>query len=113
MIIIRLAGILFAFIEITLALRLLLPFVDVPVALEGFVSPLLVVTDWWLAPFIAFIDRLDVMGGDVNIQTAVVDGKVVVPTEFEPAVVVAMIGWAIIAAFILFVLRLIFRPTGD
>ena len=53
------------------------------------------------------------MGSDVNIKTAVVDGKVVVPTEFEPAVVVAMIGWAIIAAFILFVLRLIFRPTGD
>ena len=113
MIIIRLAGLLFAFIEITLALRLLLPFVDVPTALEGFVQPLLVITDWWLAPFIALIDRLDVMGTDVNIQTAVVNGKVVVPTEFEPAVVVAMIGWAIFAAFTLFVLRLIFRPASD
>ena len=112
MIILRLSGLLFAFIEITLALRLLIPLVDVPTALEGFVPPILVVTDWWLAPFIALIERLEILGGDVTIQTAVVDGKVIVPTEFEPIVVVAMIGWAIIAAFILFVLRLIFRPTG-
>ena len=112
MLLVRLAGIFFAIVQISLALRLLIPFVTVPAALEEFVPPLLVMTDWWLAPFNALIDRLDVLGVNVELPTAVVDGQVVVPTEFEPAVVVAMIGWAIIAAFALFVLRLIFRPGG-
>jgi hypothetical protein len=111
-IIVRLAGILFALIQITLALRLLLPFVQVPLALEGFVPTLLVVTDWWLAPFVAIIDTLDILGTGASLDTATEDGQVIVPTEFEPAVVVAMIGWALIAAFILFILRLIFRPVG-
>jgi hypothetical protein len=109
---IRLAGFFFAFVQITLALRLLIPFVTVPDALEDFVPPLLVMTDWWLAPFNFLLERLDVLGVEVTLPTAVVDGEIVVPTEFEPAVVVAMVGWAIIAAFFLFVLRLIFRPFG-
>jgi hypothetical protein len=109
---IRIAGIFFAFVQITLALRLLLPFVAVPAALEDFVPTLLVVTDLWLAPWVAIIDALDVMGTGANLDTATQDGEVVVPTEFEPAVVVAMIGWALIAAFALFILRLLFRPVG-
>ena len=112
MIIIRLAGIFFAVVQITLALRLLLPFVDVPLSLEGFVPTLLVITDWWLAPFVAVIDALDILGTGAALDPATQDGEVVVPSEFEPAVVVAMVGWAIIAAFILFVLRLVFRPVG-
>jgi hypothetical protein len=111
-ILIRLAGLFFAFVQITLALRLLLPFVSVPTALTEFVPPLLVMTDWWLAPFNLLLERLDILGVNVTLPTAVVDGEIVVPTEFEPAVIVAMIGWAIIAAFVLFVLRLIFRPAG-
>ena len=112
MILIRLAGIFFAFVQITLALRLLLPFVEVPAALVDFAPPLLVVTDWWLAPWVAIIDALDVLGTGADLDTATEDGEVVVPTEFEPAVVVAMIGWAVIAAFGLFILRLVFRPVG-
>jgi hypothetical protein len=111
-ILIRLAGLFFAFVQITLALRLLIPLVTVPAALEAFVPPLLVMTDWWLAPFNLLLERLDILGVDVTLPTAVVDGEIVVPTAFEPAVIVAMIGWAIVAAFVLFVLRLIFRPTG-
>ncbi len=112
MFLVRLAGIFVAFVQITLALRLLLPFVDVPVALADFVPTLLVVTDWWLAPWVAIIDALDVMGTGANLDTASENGEVVVPTEFEPAVVVAMIGWGILAAFALFLLRLRFRPVG-
>ena len=112
MFLIRLAGIFFAFVQITLALRLLLPFVEVPAALEDFVPTLLVVTDLWLTPWVAIIDALDVMGTGANLDTATQDGEVVVPTELEPAVVVAMIGWAIIAAFALFILRLLLRPVG-
>ena len=112
MFLVRLAGIFFAFVQITLALRLLLPFVAVPAALADFVPSLLVVTDLWLAPLVAIIDGLDVMDTGANLDTATQDGEVVVPTEFEPAVVVAMIGWAIIAAFSLFILRLLFRPGG-
>ena len=112
MFLIRLAGIFFAVVQITLALRLLLPFVEVPTALADFVPTLLVVTDVWLAPWVAIIDALDVMDTGASLDTATEDGEVVVPTEFEPAVVVAMIGWALIAAFALFILRVLFRPAG-
>ena len=112
MILIRVSGILFAVVQITLALRLLLPFVAVPASLAEFVPPLMVVTDWWLAPWVAVIDALDVLGVSSGLDPAVGEDEIVEPQEFEPAVVVAMIGWAIVAAFVVFVLRLIFRPTG-
>jgi hypothetical protein len=108
---IRLAGLFFAFVQVTLALRLLLPFVEVPLALEEYVPTLLEVTDVWLVPFAALIDQLDIMDASEGLATATgVEG--VVPEAFEPVVVVAMVGWAVIAMFGLFVLRLIFRPVG-
>lgn len=111
MIFIRLAGLFFAFVQITLALRLLLPFVEVPLALEEYVPTLLQVTELWLLPFAALIDQLDILGATEGLATATgVDG--IAPEEFEPVVAVAMVGWAIFAMFGLFVLRLIFRPVG-
>jgi hypothetical protein len=111
MLIIRLGGLFLAFVQITLALRLLLPFVEVPVTLEEYVPGLLQVTDWWLAPFVAVVDQLDIAGVTESIVEQAGD-EPAPPEEVEPVVVVAMVGWAIIGMFGLFVLRLIFRPVG-
>ena len=59
MIFIRLAGFFFAFIQITLALRLMLPFVEVPEGLTKYVPSLLDITDLWLAPVIAVTERFE------------------------------------------------------
>jgi hypothetical protein len=109
--IIRLAGIAFAVIQVTLALRLLLPFVEVPTGFEDYLPGLRAVTELWLAPFAAIVDQLDVLGSGASLDSGWPEEDRE-PTTFEPAVVVAMIGWAIVAAFVLFVLRLIFRPVG-
>jgi hypothetical protein len=109
--IIRLAGLFFAFIQITLALRLVLPFVEVPEALLEYVPALLDITDVWLLPVEAFAERFEITGlaGDI---AEVGDASITGPEEFEPLVIVAMLFWGVVAWFGLFVLRLIFRPVG-
>jgi hypothetical protein len=108
---IRLAGLFFAFVQITLLLRLMLPFVEVPEALAEFVPPLMDITDVWLAPVIAVVERFEVSGLAESV-VGVGEDLVAGPEEFEPIVLLAMIAWAVAAAFVLFVLRLIFRPVG-
>jgi hypothetical protein len=109
-ILVRLAGLFFAFVQVSLFLRLLLPFVEVPTALQEYVPTLMQVTDIWLAPVVAVVDRFELSG----IARGVVDvaeGQVSGPEAFEPLVLVAMLGWGLAAAFAMFVLRLIFRPA--
>jgi hypothetical protein len=108
---IRLAGLFFAFVQITLFLRLLLPFVELPPALVEYVPPLMEITDAWLAPVVAVVERFEL--ADVA-ETAVEIGEGLVsgPQAFEPVVIVAMVFWALLAGFAMFVLRLIFRPAG-
>ena len=110
MILIRLAGLFFAFVQITLFLRLLLPFVEVPKALAEYVPTLMEITDLWLSPVVAAVERFelgDLAQGAVGIGESLVEG----PEAFEPIVLVAMVAWALLAMFVLFVLRLIFRPA--
>jgi hypothetical protein len=108
---IRLAGLFFAFVQITLVLRLALPFVEVPEGLEEYVPTLMAVTDLWLAPVEAVIERFALT--DVAESLAMTGEELVTgPEEFEPVVLVAMVAWAVAAVFALFVLRLIFRPAG-
>jgi hypothetical protein len=109
--VIRLAGFFFAIVQITLVLRLALPFVEVPEGLEEFVPPLVAVTDLWLAPVETIIDRFEVSGLAQELAQ-VGDDTITGPEEFEPIVLVAMLFWGVAAAFVLFVLRLIFRPAG-
>jgi hypothetical protein len=110
-IVIRLAGLFFALIQITLVLRLALPFVELPESLAEFRQPLLDVTDLWLLPVETIVGRFEITG--VAEELAVVgDGTIEGPEEFEPLVLVAMLFWALAAWFSLFVLRLIFRPAG-
>ncbi len=111
MLIIRLAGLFFAFVQITLALRLALPFVEVPVGLEDYVPTLVALTDLWLLPVDVIGERFEIVGlaGDLaEVGEASVSG----PEEFEPSVIAAMLLWGLVAWFSLFVLRLIFRPAG-
>lgn len=111
MIFIRLAGLFFAFVQITLVLRLALPFVEVPASLIDYVPALIDVTDLWLAPVDTIIDRFEVSGLAQDLAQ-VSDETVTGPEEFEPVVLIAMLFWGVAAAFVLFVLRLIFRPAG-
>ena len=111
MLIIRLAGLFFAFIQITLVLRLALPFVEVPPGLVEYVPLLLDLTNLWLLPVEAIVGRFEITGlaGDL---AEVGDASISGPDEFEPLVLVAMVFWGVAAWFSLFVLRLIFRPAG-
>ncbi|RKY16571.1 MAG: hypothetical protein DRQ55_17710 [Planctomycetota bacterium] len=111
MIFIRLAGLFFAFVQITLVLRLALPFVEVPPSLLEFVPALLDITDVWLLPVEAIVERFEITGLAEEL-VAVGDDSVSGPEEFEPLVPVAMLFWGVAAWFSLFVLRLIFRPAS-
>lgn len=111
MLLIRLAGVFFALVQITLALRLALPFVDVPPSLSQYVSPLLDLTDLWLLPVETIAERFEVTGVADDLAAAG-SASISGPEAFEPLVIGAMLFWALVAWFSLFVLRLIFRPAG-
>jgi hypothetical protein len=109
--VIRLAGLFFAFVQITLALRLVLPFVEVPEGLGEYVPALLRVTDVWLLPIQVIGERFEITGLAKDLAQAG-EASLSGPEEFEPGIIAAMLLWGLIAWFTLFVLRLIFRPAG-
>jgi hypothetical protein len=89
-------------IEGMLALRLLLPFMRIPDSLEGFVPGLVAVTDVLVAPFRVFVqpftlEQLETLPGGGLGYARYLD-------QVDTTVLVAMIGWAVIAAVLLFVL---------
>lgn len=112
MLLIRLVGLAFAAIQITLALRLLLPFVEVPRALRQYVPGLVAVTDALVAPFTEIAEPFDLTAAaaDLGGRAGLALGDYA--QQVDPAVVVAMVGYALVSAFVLFVLRLVFRPAG-
>jgi hypothetical protein len=108
---VRSAGLFFAFVQITLLLRLALPFVEVPESLAEYVPALMNTTDLWIAPVRAVAEYFELSGlteALVEAGSEAVSG----PEEFEPIVLVTMLAWAAATWFSLFVLRLIFRPIG-
>ncbi len=109
MLFLRLAGLFFAFVQITLVLRLALPFVDVPEGLVEYVPSLMDLTDVWLLPVEAIVERFEITGLASELAE-VGDASISGPKEFEPVVLAAMLLWGLAAWFSLFVLRLIFRP---
>ena len=111
MIFIRLAGFFFAFVQISLLLRLVLPFVEVPPALLEYVPTLIEITDLWMAPVLAVMSQFEVTGVAESLAAAG-EGTVTGPEEFEPMIVVSMVFWVVVTMFALFVLKLIFRPAG-
>ena len=110
-IVIRLAGLFFALVQITLVLRLALPFVEVPAGLTEYVPALVDITDIWLLPVQAIVDRFEITGLAEDLA-AIGDDSISGPEQFEPVVLVAMLFWGLAAWFSLFVLRLVFRPAG-
>ncbi len=111
MIVIRLAGLFFALVQITLVLRLALPFVDVPPSLAEYVPTLMDVSNLWLLPVETIVDRFEITGLAQDLAE-VGDGTISGPEEFEPIVLLAMLFWGLVAWFCLFVLRLIFRAAS-
>ena len=111
MIVIRLAGLFFALVQITLVLRLALPFVEAPPSLAEFVPTLMDITNLWLLPVEAIVGRFEITGLAQDLAE-VGDGTISGPQEFEPIVLLAMLFWGLAAWFSIFVLRLIFRPAG-
>jgi len=110
-IILRLVGLFFAFVQITLVLRLALPFVEVPPGLVQYVPGLVAITDLWLLPVETVAGRFEI-GGVAEGLAEIGQGAVSGPDEFEPVVIAAMFFWGLVAWFTLFVLRLVFRPAG-
>ncbi len=110
MLLIRLAGLFFALVQITLVLRLALPFVEVPEGLTEYVPALMDLTDLWLLPVETILDRFEITGVAEDL-VEVGDASISGPEEFEPAVIAAMLFWGLAAWFSLFVLRLILRPA--
>ena len=109
MLLIRLVGLLLALIEAVLALRLLFPFMRIPKSMDQYVPTLVSISDWLMVPFQYFLrpftlDELSKLpGGNELGYTKYLD-------QIDANVLVAMVGWAIIGAFTLFLLRLVIRP---
>ena len=103
----RSVTLVFTLISAVLALRLLLPFMRIPQSLEQYVPALVNVSDGLIAPFRMFfqpfaLDRLaDLPGGELG-YTRYLD-------QVDSTVIVAMIGWAIIGALAVLVLRFLVR----
>jgi hypothetical protein len=107
---IRVLGIGFALIQGALLMRLLLPFIDpVPKPLRGFVRPLVELTDALMAPFKGLVEPFD-LAVVLDLPKGVEDLITSYANRVDPAVIVAMLGWALIGAVTLLVLRLVFRP---
>ena len=99
---IRLVEVGIVLIEAVLALRLLLPFMRIPSALEGVVPVLVSISDVLIAPFQVFVtpftlDQLSGLpGGDMGY------GRYL--DQVDTTVLVAMIGWAIAGSILLFLM---------
>lgn len=99
---VRLVEIAIVLIEAVLALRLLLPFMRIPTALEGVLPVLVSVSDLLIAPFQLFftpftLDQLSALpGGDMGYARYL--------DRVDTTVLVAMIGWAVIGSVVLFLL---------
>jgi hypothetical protein len=109
-ILIRLVAVVFAIIQASLLLRLVLPFVDqVPRVLRPFVPTLIAFTDLLIAPFAGLVEPFE-LSDVTDVPDVLTDVLQSYVDQVDQAVIVAMIGWAIIGAVVLFVLRAVIRP---
>lgn len=112
MLLLRLAGLTFALIEIVLAMRLLLPFVEVPRQFREHVPALVALSDRLVQPFQAFIEPYDLKGALEELGSFSTEALGRYADSLDPAIIVAMVGWAVVSVFVLFVMRLVIRPGG-
>ena len=109
MLFIRFVGLLIALIEAVLALRLLFPLMRIPKSMDGYVPMLTSISDWLMAPFQSIVrpfrlEGLEGLPGGADL------GYVDYLNQLDTSVLVAMVGWAIIGALVLFILRVVLRP---
>jgi hypothetical protein len=105
--VVRVVALVFTLISALLAFRLLLPFMRVPESLEQYVPALVAVSDALIAPFRMFfepfsLDRLaELPGGGLGYSRYL--------DRVDSTVIVAMIGWAIVGALVVLLLRFLVR----
>jgi hypothetical protein len=109
MILIRILALVFALIQVVLGLRLILPFVTVPKALHQYVPTLISVSDALMAPFKGITAPYD-LGKFAGVPGGLDTGFGKYVNNVDPGVIVAMVGWGIIAGLALFILRMVIRP---
>ena len=100
---------IFALVQVVLGLRLILPFVQVPKALHQYVPTLISWSDALMAPFKGIITPYD-LGTLGGLPGGLDAGFGQYVNNVDPAVVVAMVGWGIVAGLTLFILRMVIRP---
>jgi hypothetical protein len=107
--VVRVVGVVFALIEGALVLRLLLPFVRVPKALREYVPGLIDVSDLLAAPFRLIVEPFDLGSGAIPGASELGFGRYV--DKVDPAILVAIVGWGVIAGVLMIVLRLVARGS--
>jgi hypothetical protein len=104
----RLAAFGFAIIQALLLLRLALPFLRIPSTLNDWVPALIQVTDLLVAPFQPIAKTFDLKTAAQTLPAfgGAFSGYV---DRIDGAVVVAMIGWGLIAFVVTLILTLVAR----
>ena len=108
---VRIGAAVFAVIQGLLLLRLALPFVDLPKALVPFAPPLVTITDLLIAPFEGISKPFNLH----NIADTLPGGGSALGVNIDkvdPAILVAMVGWGVIAAVISLVLTVMSRSRA-
>ena len=98
----KVAAFALAIVEVLLLLRLLLPFVHWPAAIDQWVPKLIEVTNTLVAPFGVLIKAVDIQseaGGVLSKYT----------NQLDAGVLVAMIGWAAIGFAALMLISVVNR----
>lgn len=98
----KVAGFAFAVIEVLLLLRLVLPYVHWPSTVDAWIPKLVDVTNALAAPFQPVIKTLDLQASSGGVLTQYTN-------KLDPGVLVAMIGWSLIALAVLAVLSQLSR----
>jgi hypothetical protein len=109
-VLIPVVALLFALIEGALVLRLLLPFLRVPKALQEYVPGLINATDALTAPFRLIIEPFDLDAAS-RIPGVEESGFGRYVDRVDPAILVALVGWAVIGGIVVIVLRLVARAS--
>jgi hypothetical protein len=105
---VRLAAFVFAMIQTLLLLRLSLPFVRIPQTLQDWVPPLIDVTDLLVAPFAPFAKTFDLRAAAENLP-AFGGALGSYADKFDAAVLIAMVGWGVVAIAVTLIASLVSR----
>lgn len=103
---VRSAALVFGLIQALLLLRLVLPFVQIPKAVQQYMPLLISVTDVLVAPFQVFVKSFQ-----LNQVAATLPGGGfrAFAGRMDPGVMAAMVGWAAIAIVVSLILTLVVR----